>query len=359
MQTFLLISPEPWSSQRVSKHHYAIELCRLGHKVFFLNPPSISNNIAINISEVAGPYVVDGPPVFRGIRFLPKLIRNYLESNWLENLEKKIGFQFDVVWLFENSRFFDMEFAKHRLKIYHQVDLNQDHYPARAAKSADICFCTTELIKQKLLAHTLNVHKIHHGTARSDPHITLSHEHKSKLTRSHINVGYVGNLSIKYLDVELLLRLAKTFPNVSFHFIGGYTKECALRNLGAHIPNIIWWGTQPSNCILAILSEMDILLCAYQDQYSEQAASPHKFMEYFLSGKCIVSSYTDEYKDNQDLLVMVKTNRDFLQAFRSVLENLDEYNSEKNQIRRMKFAEDNSYENQIRKIFTLVKTTLR
>jgi hypothetical protein len=286
------------------------------------------------------------------------ILRSKLESKWLENLENRISLRIDCVWLFENSRFFDMNFAKNRLKIYHQVDLNQNYYPERAARSADICFCTTNLIRQNLLDHTLNVHKIHHGTARSDTEVKLTHDQKARLHRSPINVAYVGNLAIKYLNVELLLQLAKSFPNISLHLIGNYTEECELRKLGTQVQNIIWWGTEPSIYIPAILAEMDILLCAYKDEYRSQAASPHKFMEYFMSGKCIVSTYTEEYKDNQDILIMVHSTTDFLSAFKNVLENLGEYNSQENQDQRKKFAGNNSYENQVRRIFDLIKTNI-
>ena len=38
----LLISPQHWGTMRVTKHHYAIELAKLGHEVFFLEPTEAS-----------------------------------------------------------------------------------------------------------------------------------------------------------------------------------------------------------------------------------------------------------------------------------------------------------------------------
>ena len=68
-----------------------------------------------------------------------------------------------MVWLFENSRFFDLAFAGERLKIYHQVDLNQNFNPKTAAATADICFCSSDRIKERILPFNALVHKIHHG----------------------------------------------------------------------------------------------------------------------------------------------------------------------------------------------------
>ncbi len=39
-KTILFISPGPWGINHVSKHHYAIELAKIGNDVYFLNPPS-------------------------------------------------------------------------------------------------------------------------------------------------------------------------------------------------------------------------------------------------------------------------------------------------------------------------------
>jgi len=38
----LLISPQHWGTMRVTKHHYAIELAKLGHEVFILEPTEAS-----------------------------------------------------------------------------------------------------------------------------------------------------------------------------------------------------------------------------------------------------------------------------------------------------------------------------
>ena len=38
----LLISPQRWDGFQVSKHHYAIELAKLGNEVYFVDPPNNS-----------------------------------------------------------------------------------------------------------------------------------------------------------------------------------------------------------------------------------------------------------------------------------------------------------------------------
>ncbi len=38
-KVILIISPQAWGKMFLSKHHYAIELAKLGNEVYFLNPP--------------------------------------------------------------------------------------------------------------------------------------------------------------------------------------------------------------------------------------------------------------------------------------------------------------------------------
>jgi hypothetical protein len=38
-KTALIVSPQAWGKMFISKHHYAVELSKLGYKVFFINPP--------------------------------------------------------------------------------------------------------------------------------------------------------------------------------------------------------------------------------------------------------------------------------------------------------------------------------
>ena len=164
MSTILIISPESWEDHFVSKHHYSITLASKGHKVYFLNPPNLSiNNISVNLTEYDKLFKVDSPIIVKGLRFYPRFLRKWIEARWLKKLEKQIGCSFDVIWLFENSRFYNMEFASKRLKIYHQVDLNQNFHVSEAASSADICFCTTEYILNAIKPWNQKVYKIHHG----------------------------------------------------------------------------------------------------------------------------------------------------------------------------------------------------
>lgn len=354
----LLISPEPWDAHTVSKHHYAMTLARRGSQVFFLNPPDVSfADITIQSApDQPNLHIVNAPKVALGLRFYPSPLRRWLERRWLERLESVAGSEMEVIWLFENSRFFDMRFAGDRLKIYHQVDLNQEFNHRVAASTADICFCTTDFIKKMLIPYNPRTFKIHHGVAVPNAgaqELTVSQQ--NNFAETAINVAYIGNLDIPYLDVALLAELVKTFPGVRFHFVGQYRPDGNLYQACFGSLNVVWWGRVESGLIPAIIERCDVQLVTYlADQYREQLASPHKIMEYLASGKTIVATYTDEYKDKRHLLEMVEDSRSFISRFETVINNLEEHNSTANQLKRIQFAQEHKYTNQLLKIIELI-----
>ncbi|WP_446011999.1 glycosyltransferase [Candidatus Electrothrix sp.] len=355
MNTILLISPEPWQAHTVSKHHYALTLAKQGFTVYFLNPFDNSKQQTETTKIQENLYTITSAQIASGLRYYPALLRNCLERRWLKKLENEIGYTIDTIWLFENSRFFDMRFAGQRLKIYHQVDLNQDFNPEVAASTADICFCTTDFIKERLIPYNPKTYKIHHGLAAVEKPEALTNSQLNRFTSNYPHAVYIGNLDMLYLDAELLADIARQFPQVQFHFVGGYREDGRLRQLAGNLPNANWWGKVKSNLILPILERADIMLVTYQAARYRDQASPHKFMEYLASGKTIVTTYTDEYKNKRHLLEMVDDSQDYLAVFKKVLNNLSYYNSEEKQAERRAFALENTYDKQLDKIFALLQ----
>ena len=73
-------------------------------------------------------------------------------------------------------------------------------------------------------------------------------------------------------------------------------------------------------------------------------------MEYLGSGKVTLSTYSDEYKDKRHILEMTDSTDAFLEQFRKVVTELDIYNSEESQRKRIAFVLDHTYQNQLKKI---------
>jgi hypothetical protein len=354
MPSILLISPEPWDAHAVSKHHYALSLAAQGYLVLFLDPPELGLHGVVleNVGGCPGLIRVRSDKVAPGLRWLPSPLRRLLEHRWLLQLEQQVGSPIEVIWLFENSRFYDLRFAGSRLKIYHQVDLNQAFHPKTAARTSDICFCTTELIRQRLLPHNPRCHRVQHGVSISKDPVPLKPTEQKRFSPEQIQAMYVGNLEMTYLDGELLAKVIDLHPEVRFHLVGGYRSSGSLFQLLASAANVVWWGQVESSKIPSLLANADILMVCYQAQHHTDQANPHKIMEYLASGRTLVATYTAEYHAQRHLLAMAEpgSNVGYPELFESVLANINTWNDPARIEARRAFATDHSYERQLERI---------
>jgi len=353
----LLISAESWSGHWVSKHHYAKALVDAGISVYFLEPPTLGSKkfTVQEAKDVLGVHVLSCRRVFPALQYIPGIFRRLIERRWLNSLERFLDINFDVVWLFENSRFFDMRFAAHRLKIYHQVDLNQNFHPLTAAKTADIVLCTSDVIANNLAKSGKKIHKIHHGVTlhQGNPQ-TLSES--SKIKNSDINAAYVGNLDIDYLDLPLLEEAVSMHPEIVFHLVGGYCSEGETYSALKKYQNVRWWGQVNPAAVASILHTIDISLLIYKaETYRDQLSGPHKVMEYFAAGAVCVATYTDEYKDRPELLQMAERREDYLLLLAEVVKSLEVYNSPDAVKCRQAFAGSHTYSKQLQRIVAIIE----
>lgn len=353
MKNILIISPEPFNFIYVSKHHYAITLAHFGNNVYFLNPPNKKafDSFQLQQTSISNLFIVNYPGQIIGLKYFPSIFRKILNRKFLDKLEKILSIDFDIIWLFENSRFYDLNSFTKSLNIYHQVDLNQNYNLRRAASVADICFCTSDLINQKIIKFNNLVYKIHHGTSEK----SLAYKYATSQKKdSKVTAIYIGNLDMPYIDHNLMYDLVALNPDVDFIFIGPFSNEGLFFSKLYALTNISWLGVIDSSEIPNYLNLADIFLVAYAEQFHTDQSSPHKFMEYFARGNVIVSTFTDEYKDKRDLLLMADKNIDLVNLFSYAKSNLILLNSEENVLKRRKFASENSYLRQVSKISDLL-----
>ena len=358
-QNILLVSPEAWGQNFVSKHHYAVTLAKQGNTVYFLDPPSSSYEL--QSTQYDNLYTINYPPFLKGLRYLPEVLQRKAIRQRYEKLQQLAQCTFDIVWSFDNSVFYDFSaLPESVLKISHIVDLNQDFQIAKAASTANVCFCTSDFIKEKLGAYTLNVFKIHHGYSLPSK---LSQPQVEFPGNNSIKAVYVGNLALKYIDWGLLQTVIRQHHNVDFVFIGpeedsNLNKSHETKSGSTQIKaysNAHFIGSVPSSEIGTYLQYADILLITYQaDLYKQQLASPHKFMDYFGSGKVIVATYTDEYKDKSELLAMSEKNEDYPMLFSEIVSNLNKWNCQVKQEERKQFAYQNTYVHKINNIEQII-----
>lgn len=311
--------------------------------MFFLNPPT--DNFEIVDTDSENLQVINYPGFVKGLRHFPTFLIKLLTRRIFQKLEKLAKVQFDIVWTFDNSVFFQLDALPTRVfKISHIVDLNMNFETRKAAQTASVCFCNSKPIQSRLETFTEKVNFVNHGLSISEKQTSINLEMPSK-----VNVGYAGNLDIKYLDWQLINRVAKQHPEIHFHFAGTLNSQ-KVKNLIGESENLFHVGTLPSSSIQSFYMKMDVLILIYlADDFKNQLANPHKVLEYLYSGKPVIATFTKEYED-KDLLYMSKDNNEWPSVFEDVMNNLYQYSRFELAEKRKKYAQNHTYDKQIDRI---------
>lgn len=353
-KNILLISPEHWDHIFVSKHYYAIHLARRGNRVYFLNPPGSLERVTR--TEYENVFTVDYTGFVRGLRFLPGVVQLNFFRKTFKHLQALCDTQFDIVWSFDNSVFFNLSFLSDSvLKIAHIVDMNQDFNFRELAASSDICLGVSGPIVSKLLRSNSKSFYIHHGVALRESGEDVVFE-KGATT---LHAGYVGNLDLKYIDWLMFEEIISSNEDVTFYFVGPFSGSSAAISSIQKYPNVKMPGKMAASHIPGFLRQMDVLLLLYRvEEFPDQLTNSHKVMEYLESGKVIVSSWLDDYKEYPRLIEMTRNREDIPTIFQQVKTAIDAYNSDEMMEQRKGFAREHSYDCQIERIERLIENEL-
>lgn len=355
-KNILLISPEPWNHIFVSKHHYATHLGLLENQVFFLNPPS--NETSCKTTDYKNVFSVQYKGFVKGLRFLPPFIQRIFIRQKFKALQKLCGVDFDVIWSFDNSVFFDFSALPNQIySISHIVDLNQNFKFKRAAKTANLCIGLIPEIVKKLKRHNKNTIQITHGVKLFENNV----ETINLPGRNIHKAVYAGNLNMKHIDWELLYKVTIQFPQqLDFIFIGdnhdkinnSYKKKILELNNVFFLPKVNYKE------LYQYLSSADILFLAYLPTYETDCALPHKLFEYLQTGRLIISNWINSYSEIVTYVDILCSNNadEYILNFKRAIETIDF--DEKNTVneRNKEFAISNSYDNQINKIEKFIKS---
>jgi hypothetical protein len=368
-KTILIISPQKWGPMHVSKHHYAIELAKIGNKVFFLNPPDL-NKTLFPVFEMQkdypGLYIINYKPIYRAQRFLPEFIYQLLVLINIKLFLIKTG-KIDIIWSFEDASFFRLDWFKAEVNIFHPVDLQETI--GRTAKYADIIFSVSESILNCYKQFGKPMHFINHGLDEILENIALTKINTQETYKKPdiIKAGYVGNLFIEALDRVIFKNIIKQNPHVQFIFWGPYEKTQS--NLGSwdreetinfieflkQQPNVELKGIKKQHEIYTDPLSPDLYLLFYNPTKSKvwDGSNSHKILEYLSTGKVVITHFVSTYFGNDNMIIMpenINENHSLPEIFTQVINNLEYYNSSVLAKTRITFTLNNTYSKQIGRI---------
>jgi len=355
----IVVSPQSWGKMFISKHHYAVELSKLGYKVFFVNPPEENKlgglpQIKIEATEYENLVTVNHTLFFSNyFKFhLPFLHHIFIFiQRWL--LLKKIG-KPDLILSFDLTNNFPLKGLACK-KIFFAADEPRTKQNFVSARNADLIVSVSQHILdlyEKYFPETKKL-LINHGLSAEFLNIPKDLPKKYE----GINIGLSGNFLFNDIDYPILLRIIVENPKVKFHFYGNHSTES---NIGADSSkanleyleqiklsiNCIFHGVLGKIELALELNQMDAFLICYDPQKGQSSGSnSHKILEFLSTGKVIFSSYFSYYEDT-DLFFMntAKNTKENLKLnFTFGINNLKSLNSKKNVKNRLDFSQKYSY----------------
>jgi glycosyltransferase involved in cell wall biosynthesis len=337
----LLISPQHWGTMRVTKHHYAIELAKLGHEVFFLEPTEASwkwNQTSFNVtpSDAEGVKLVKQQiNVPYNLKFHLKGLFDWFIQRHIKKLEKQLG-PFDLVWSFDLTNAMSLiYFSNNSKKIFFAADWPLTLDGVKAAEGASLLVSIAQEILDQY-PNTLNTKKllIDHGVAEC-----FIEEAKKPFVKTDdiIRIGMSGNFLRPDIDRPVLLEIIRTHTDIVFECFGSY--ESKNSNLGGstdqetydfiealkHSPNVILHGMVRPEILAKELRRMDAFLICYDvSKDQSKGTNYHKVMEYLAFGRPIVTNFVSSYTHLPDLIFMPITidNSKLRELFDSILKKM-------------------------------------
>lgn len=362
-KTVLILSPEDWGTNLLSKHLYALELSK-DNKVYFLHTCAhCTQQKFIETSPVSKNLtILHLQQVVRGIFKLPSFCINWQNYFIIKKILTKINEPLDVVWSFDQAKFQNLKQFKATTTIFHPVDyiVKESIFLTKIANHADVVFSVSQSILNKISTSTPK-HFINHGIDELFLEENESSEKPIFIRPNSLNVGYVGNLQMKLIDYINLIKTVRENPIVNFVFIGPDKKS----NLGGQqqfkeldtlksFKNTFFTGELSKTELVKIIPFFDAFwLCYHHIKFPTEVSNSHKILEYLSTGKVVVSNYISAYQ-NESLLEMVKDNNLLSEKIKEVTSQLDFYNSPEKQQQRIAFAKENTYQKQLERIEKII-----
>lgn len=128
-------------------------------------------------------------------------------------------------------------------------------------------------------------------------------------------IGFIGWLYPKWIDIELLLELARRRPTWSFVMIGPKV-DWHPRDLP---PNFHLLGQRPYHQLPAYLKGLDVCLVPFKDNAITLGASPLKLYEYLAAGRAVVSTPVPDLPSFAEVVWCARDVEEFIRCIEEAL----------------------------------------
>ncbi|GIV41799.1 MAG: hypothetical protein KatS3mg034_1109 [Vicingaceae bacterium] len=359
-KTILIISPEPFGKNLLSKHYYALELARF-NRVFFLCFPHgqtesfIHTNISENLIQIG---VKNN---FVAINILPEFWVRKIFRKKIQSILRFAKIHPDVVISFFPYFFWWLKDFGAQIHIFGLMD----YFPNLKKRNFQIIYQNTDLVLtvSKIISDHYGMFNAYFLGHAIPGDLFESLNNKNIINEVPKKVGFMGTLKSPYLDLNLIHDLVNFFPDLDFYFAGS---KLTPNNLNYHFwedlatyPNVHMTGLLTGNHLTEWLSNMDLFIFPYTDKAPLRTSNSLKILFYLATGKPVVASPIATYQSiDPNIMIVNKNSNEFLHAFRHVVSNYKNLVEDDWVCERKNMAQENTYDKKVLQLDELIRQHL-
>ncbi len=359
---FFVISNEPWGNQWFIKHHYAIELAKLGSDVYFVNPvsdwkPSSFIRQGIEVKKISENLKLVSYNNLLPIRVFPKLclkINDWLNAKKLNKLRKNKRL---IIWQFDAFRF-SFNFFNNSRKIYHIADHYRDlPFDGENIKNSDLLVCTSKTFMEYYSSFGKETIYIPHAISESEFQ-TDDVKVADLKERYGSYILHAGSINDR-LDIEIFQEILNQFDNHKLVLIGPNKledsrnkkifEECIKRD------NFVYLGAVDGSQVKNYVKVAKVCLVAYKFNSTQTlgpVTSSLKVLNYLAQKKPIITSNEIEYESlNGEAIYFGENLGNFIELIEKALNESIVVSGSKID----NFLKKHNYELYINKILSMLK----
>jgi glycosyltransferase involved in cell wall biosynthesis len=163
-------------------------------------------------------------------------------------------------------------------------------------------------------------------------------------------IGYVGFLSARRLDIDLLIHIANAEPSWHLVFVGPEDEAFAASGLHG-MANVHFLGSRDPSTLPSYIKGFDICINPQVVNDATRGNYPRKIDEYLAMGKPTVATATEAMDYFSGYTYLAVTHDDYVALIKKALEE----NTPEKESQRRHFANEHSWTNNVAEIYRYIK----
>lgn len=171
-------------------------------------------------------------------------------------------------------------------------------------ESSDLVVVTSEFLRN---LHSDYSPRVIRNAAEIERFLPLSEDESERSGNTPV-VGYVGTIA-EWFDLDLIVQSARKYKDWSFVLVGS-TAGCDTSE-AARLPNIVFEGERPYSAVGEYLRGFDVCVIPFKLTDLIKATNPVKVYEYLAAGKPVVAVKLPELEAMQDLIHLARDEKEW------------------------------------------------